>query len=486
MKNKFYSRLLLFFLTIMLMGNSVLTCRAASEKKAPAPAPPPSLEWEIQSDSWKEWPAGPKINAETAVLMDAETGNVLYAKGMDEKRYPASTTKLMTALVAAEHTNPTDSVTFSAEAVNGIERDSTHIGIKPGEILTMEQSLYAILLASANEVSSGVAEFTGGSISGFVDMMNGKALELGCQNTHFVNAHGLHDPEHYTTARDLGLIACAAFKNPYLQKIMATDYFILPVTNITNEERWLNNHHKMLTSGANHYEGCLGGKTGFTTDAGNTLVTFARRNDMTLVSVVLADNAASQYPDSAALLDYGFSQFHKIILSTKGAFRFPADLPLERYFYPSIFPHHMEQSLVTTSAILPSGLGVEDLRTQTFLGKGKRTVKYYINDQQVCTGQISFKSLIPYCDFIKPASYALKQTAVEPQPERTPTTSSDSLTVFFDEISYTFHSLPNWKYPTLLLLLTALFFYIIVLIVRIRRFRRKRRRRKAKKTGTKK
>lgn len=215
----------------LLLGSGRTTIYGAQQNTAQAPAgpnaaetpkdpnaPPDSYNWEVQSDATPGWPTGPQVAAETAILMDAETGEILYAKGIDEKRYPASTTKIMTALVAIENSALTDQVTFSAEAVNGIEPGSTHIGVKPGEILTMEQSLYAILLASANEVSSGVAEFVGGSIPDFVNMMNARAEELGCKNTHFVNANGLHDPEHYTTARDLANIAREAFKNETLDR----------------------------------------------------------------------------------------------------------------------------------------------------------------------------------------------------------------------------------------------------------------------------
>ena len=128
----------------------------------------------------------------------------------------------------------------------------------------MEESLYAILLGSANEVSSGVAEYIGGTVQNFVDMMNEKAKELGCKNTHFVNANGLYDDNHYTTARDMALIAKAAFQNETFRNIVKTPYYIIPPTNITPEERWINNHHRMLTEGGIHYEGCLGGKTGYT------------------------------------------------------------------------------------------------------------------------------------------------------------------------------------------------------------------------------
>ena len=190
--------------------------------------------------------------AETAILMDVDSGEILYAKGIDEKRAPASTTKIMTAMLALEKVPFDTQITFTDE-VNNIEPGSTHIGIKPGETLTMKDCAYAILLASANEVSSGVAEYIGGTVPKFVDEMNQRAKELGCKNTHFVNANGLYDENHYTTARDLALIAQAAFQNETFREIIKTPYYIVPKTNITNEERWLNNHHKMVLDGAPHH-----------------------------------------------------------------------------------------------------------------------------------------------------------------------------------------------------------------------------------------
>ena len=279
-------------------------------------APPESYNWEIQSDSWASGPKGPQVAAETAILMDVDSGEILYAKGIDEKRYPASTTKIMTAWLAIENSNLSDEITFSTDAVYNIEPGSTHIGIQPGEILTMEQSLYAILLASANEGSNGVAEYVGGgSISAFVDKMNERAVSPGCTNTHFMNPSGLHDDNHYTTARDLATIACSAFQNKIFRKIIGTEYYIEPKTNLTDEERWLNNHNKMLLSGEKHYDGCLGGKTGYTTTAGNTLVTFAERDNLRLVCVVLADTLRFQYSDTASLFDYGFGNFHKEVIT---------------------------------------------------------------------------------------------------------------------------------------------------------------------------
>ena len=465
---------------------------AAEAPKDPN-APPDSYNWEVQSDALPGWPTGPQVAAETAILMDAETGEILYAKGIDEKRYPASTTKIMTALIAIENSALTDQVTFSAEAVNGIEPGSTHIGIKPREILTMEQSLYAILLASANEVSSGVAEFVGGSIPDFVNMMNARAEKLGCKNTHFVNANGLHDPEHYTTARDLANIAREAFKNETFRKIIGTEYYIEPKTNITDEERWLNNHHKMLVSGDMHYDGCLGGKTGYTSDAGNSLVTYAQRNGMYLISVVLADNAVYQYPDTAALLDYGFSNFHKVVLAQKGEVECLKPLPIEHYLYNLTKAKTMTRFTDTATADLPTDLPVEKLTRKTSLEKKIQTTEYYLGEQLLSTSHAEVcptLTLPEFLDAVKdsPANTAntagaaaQNNTADSASAERTPKTSSSSLGEFFQELKYNFRNMPTWKYPALIFLLSAVIFYIVLLIIKIKRHRKKKARNKKKK-----
>ena len=310
--------------TIVMATEATPEASVVSPETPEEPPVPESYEWEIQSNNIPGWPEGPKVMAETAIVMDMDTEEILYAKGIDEKRAPASTTKILTAMLAIEKVPFETQITFTDE-VNNIEAGSTHIGIKPGETLTMKDCAYAILLASANEVSSGVAEYIGTTVPAFVDMMNQRAKELGCTNTHFVNANGLYDENHYTTARDLAIIAKAAFQNETFREVVKTPYYIVPKTNITDEERWLNNHHKMILQGSEYYEGCLGGKTGYTEKAGNTLVTYAERNGRKLVCALLADvNVVAQYTDTKALLDYGFDSFQR--LDTTAVSLFPAKL----------------------------------------------------------------------------------------------------------------------------------------------------------------
>ena len=189
----------------------------------------------------------PSVAAKSAILMDANSGEILYEKNINSKRYPASITKIMTTLVAIENCNSLyDTITYSQNAIDSIEPGSSQIYIEPGERLSVEDSLYAIMLESANEACNGVAEHIGGSIEGFVDMMNEKAKEIGCKNTHFMNPNGLHHDDHYVSAYDMALITKAALENEIFQKISSTVSYTVPVTNKCKTQRFLWNHHKMV------------------------------------------------------------------------------------------------------------------------------------------------------------------------------------------------------------------------------------------------
>ena len=275
---------------------------------------------ETQSNNIKNWPQGAAVNAEAAIVMDADTGAILYAKNIDQKEYPASITKIMTTLLALEKGNLKDTVKFSEYAVYSIEYNSSHLGMTEGEELTLEQCLYGIMLASANEVSNAVAEHIGGDVETFVKMMNERAKQLGCTGTHFVNPHGLHDDNHYVTARDMALIRRKAFNNKMFRKIIKTVEYHFPETNLVDEKRYFINHHKMISEEGMIYEDVIGGKTGFTDQAQNTLVTMAKRGNQRLITVVLkAPGLYVSYDDTKILLDYGFDSFDNVELSTANA-----------------------------------------------------------------------------------------------------------------------------------------------------------------------
>lgn len=266
----------------------------------------------ISSNSIENWPEGPQIGAQGAILMEAGTGTILYDKNIHEKLYPASTTKIMTCLLAVEHCSLDEMVTFSPEAVFGIEQGSSNAGIDVGEQISLEECLYIILLYSANEVTAGVGEHVAGSIDGFVDMMNEKAKELGCLNTHFNNTNGLPDENHYTTAHDLALIAQEFFKNETLCKISGTSFYTVNATP-TQPDTWdMQNHHKLCKNLAYEYDGFVGGKTGYTNVARQTLVSCAERNGMKLICVVMKEESPYQFKDTISLFDYGFNNFIKL------------------------------------------------------------------------------------------------------------------------------------------------------------------------------
>ncbi len=259
-----------------------------------------------------EWPSNVSVEAEGAVLMDARSGAVIYGKNLHSTYYPASITKILTALIVIERCNLDDMVTFSHDAIYSVEQGSSSAGMDVGDQMTVRDCLYAMLLKSANEVANALAEHTAGSISNFAVLMNEKAKELGCQESHFNNPSGLNDPQHYTSAYDMALIAQAAFQNETFVTIDSTLYYDLPPTRHNPDGFRVYPGHRMLKKNApQYYAGIIGGKTGYTSLAGNTLVTCAERNGMKLITVIL-NGHQTHYSDTKALLDFGFSNFQSV------------------------------------------------------------------------------------------------------------------------------------------------------------------------------
>lgn len=263
----------------------------------------------VQAEEY--WPEGPQIAGESAVVMEASTGTVLYEKNSHEQSYPASITKIMTSLLAVENSSLDEKVTFSKNAIyktegSGISRDVD-------EVMTMEECLYGLMLESANECGYAIAEHVGKDYEDFIRMMNDKAKELGCTDTHFNNPHGLPDEEHWTSPYDIALISREALKNDIFRMIVNTKRYTIPPTNKHAEETYLVNHHKMLTNYQGDtrylYDNCIGGKTGYTSVAGSTLATFAEKDGMTLICVVTREQAPNHYLDTRILFDYCFENF---------------------------------------------------------------------------------------------------------------------------------------------------------------------------------
>ncbi|MBQ2735434.1 MAG: D-alanyl-D-alanine carboxypeptidase, partial [Clostridia bacterium] len=246
----------------------------------------------------------PAVSAQSAVLIEADSAEIAFAKAADFPLPMASTTKIMTALVALELAEPTTELTVSAEAV-GIEGSSIYL--TEGETLTLEQLLYALLLESANDAATAIAVGLSGNMEVFAAEMNRKAAELGLRQTHFTNPHGLDDSEHFTTAYELALIARAALQNDLFRQIVSTRKTTIPHAS-TNGSRLLVNHNKLLRL----YDGCIGVKTGFTKKSGRCLVSAAERDGVTLIAVTL--NAPDDWDDHTKMLDYGFSRYESVLL----------------------------------------------------------------------------------------------------------------------------------------------------------------------------
>ena len=265
-----------------------------------------------------EWPNAPSTSAGSAILIDADTGAVLYDKNSHTKAYPASITKLMTGLLTIENCSLDDVVTFSQAAAKSVVPGvDANIATKVGEQYTVDQALHALLLSSANEVAYGLAEHVAGSLASFTDMMNARAKELGALDTHFNNASGLSDPNHYTTAYDMAMIGRKCFTNATFLSIDSyVGNYKLGPTNLTPEVRSLHSTNLMFKGQQFYYQYCKGGKTGFTDESGYTLITYAEKDGMRLICVVMKENKPDdRYVDTKALFEYGFNNFKKVSIS---------------------------------------------------------------------------------------------------------------------------------------------------------------------------
>ncbi len=300
-------------LSVMILMSTTLSVHAAprdymAEMEARKTLP-------VQTNEIPGWPQGPAIGAQSAILMDAQSGAILYAKGIDEKHYPASTTKIMTCLLAVENSDLDEMVTFSHEAVFSIEPGSSNIGMDEGQSITMNQALHGILILSANEVANAVGEHVGGDPESFVAMMNAKAAELGCTNTHFMNAHGLHNENHYTTARDLATIAREFFSHDVLANISGMTYCTFEATETQPDSFSLATKNMLVEGKEYEYEWLVGSKTGYTSQSRQTLVSCAKKDGMELICVVFVEESPYQFTDTIALFDYGFENFQRVKIS---------------------------------------------------------------------------------------------------------------------------------------------------------------------------
>ena len=478
---------------------------------------------EIQSNSIEGWPKGPAIGAEGAILMDADTGTILYAKNIHEHLYPASITKVLTGLLAYENLKMDEMVEFSETAVYSIEYGSSSIGIDPGEALTVEQSLYAMFVASANEVAAGLAEKMGGSLDGFAEKMNKRAKSLGCNDSNFVNAHGLFNEEHYTSAYDMALIAREFFSHDDLAAIANTSTYFMESSDRQPEEFTLFNKHKLI-NGEIEYEGILGGKTGFVEMARQTLVTCAERDGMKLICVILREESPDQFNDTVELFDYGFNNFRKLkiadhekkytinnpgfmrlgkdiygsnsipfTVSGNGYVCIPKEISFDSLKSEVVYDDSQAEEVVT-AAVEEADAGSTETGTNKVIG----TIHYSVGDWPVGETEILFTGDIPSStksNAGEGATDGMTGAAPEEEPQQYGTAHYSENVSFTDGSKYFFKGiLHSGANGTMYLDVPALLFLVIiasaVLIVVIFIFsyirylndrRRRRRRRKKKK-----
>lgn len=273
----------------------------------------------IQTNTIENWPQGPAIGAESAILMEMNTHTILYAKNIHEKNYPASTTKILTCLLAIQNCALDETITFSHDSIYDVPSDGSKLGgIDTGDTMPMEQALYCILVQSANEVASAVGEHVAEklgkekSVDAFAELMNEKVASLGGTDSHFTNCNGLFDENHYTSAYDLALIGCEFFGNELLCKMSSTPRYHFRLKPDDEEDVWISSKNQLYKGKPYEYQYLLGSKTGFVSQSRQTLVSAAEKNGMKLVCVIFMDETPYQFEDTLTLFQYGFENFQRV------------------------------------------------------------------------------------------------------------------------------------------------------------------------------
>jgi D-alanyl-D-alanine carboxypeptidase len=270
----------------------------------------------IESNEIDNWPEGPEIGAQAAILMEMNTHTILYAKNIHEKSYPASTTKILTCLLAMQNCSMNETLTFSHDAIYDVPTDGSRLGgVDTGDTMLLENALYCVLVESANDVASAVGEHVAEklgyekSVESFAKIMNEKAKSLGCVDSNFSNANGLYADDHYTSAYDLALIGCEFFSNELLCKMSSTSNYHFKLKADDENDTWISSKNQLYSGKPYEYQYLLGSKTGFVSQSRQTLVSAAEKNGMKLVCVIFTEESPYQYEDTITLFQYGFENF---------------------------------------------------------------------------------------------------------------------------------------------------------------------------------
>lgn len=362
-----FRKIICGFLCLLLGTFPVFAVEGTDTAEIPQEPVATPADWTMQNAA-----VSPLLYGAHAALLCADNGQLLLGKDMDTPAAPASITKVMTALVVLESgIDLSQQVTVSSNAVNSIEWDSTHIGLQAGEIVTLDQMMAAMLIQSANDAANVLAEAVGGSLENFAEMMNTKAAELGCKHTHFMNAHGLDNPEHYTTAYDMALIGQAVLQYPDFTRFAGALEYTMPPTNMCAETRVFYTKQNVLCHNPEqyYYEGAFAGKNGWTTNARQTLITFAKRNDITLIAVTMTSNSKyNKVLDTIAMFDYGFQQFTPHTISAQ-----------EQEEAASAFSNCDTDALQDMMVLLPNSAAEDALQVTPQKEEDALAVTYYGN-----------------------------------------------------------------------------------------------------------
>lgn len=346
-----------------------------------------------------EWPRQPDVCAESAVLVEASTGTILYDKKCHKKMYPASITKIMTALLTIENCKMDETVVFSENAVNGISYGvdgDANFGCQIGEKMSVKDCLYVLMLQSANEVATALGEHMAGSTEKFAEMMNERAKKAGAMNTHFANANGLYDPKHYITAYDMAMITRDASKYSLFNDIVnATSYKVSKNNKRKTEDIAVQRHKMVIPTSPYYYADAIGGKTGFTNQSGTTLVTYAKRDGMTLIAVVLNTKGTAAYEDTKTLFEFGFDKFQLMNVSQNDK-RFSEEVTDD---LPSPFSNRSERIYIDkeSSVVIPKNINFSKLISEVkfeMTDDSFANITYKLGDRRVGTAKLKFENTV--------------------------------------------------------------------------------------------
>ena len=329
-------------------------------------------------------PKAPDIVGECAILIEPNTGTVLYEKDPNKKMYPASITKIMTALLTLEHCDMNETVVYSKKNIESLSAEDSNIQCKVGEKMKVKDCLYALMLSSANEAATALAEHISGNTEEFAKLMNARAKKAGAKNTHFANPNGLHDENHYVTAYDMAMIMKDAIKYPAFLDIIHSTTYTIPANNKRTEPFTSYQRHMMIYPTSQYYDAdVIGGKTGYTDQAGKTLVTYAKRGDVSLISVVLKSNGDVVFEDTKKLLDYGFDNFTYVNVSENDT-KFNSDSS-----NTLVSPFSKTNASISVdkdaSILLPNGVKFDNLDTE---------VNYKLTDSSFATITYKYNGMV--------------------------------------------------------------------------------------------